>query len=310
MNENIRTDILSHYKLTITDVIPMKGGWLNRMHILNTKQGAFLLKEYSRKRYPQDSQLKDIEAALSRQEALRLAGVPTVRILRPYRKALRMLSDGTAYSVMEYCTGQNLTPDTIALTQMHALGETCARMHSAFAALPCEGIKEQHASAEALTGALQAHYERFKDQGSLECRAAVNAIPALLNALPETFFSCLHAGIAHEDFTPDNLLFDENKVLAVIDFDRNCLSFPLHDIGRALLSFALQDDVLRPDFVSAFAEGYRQHLPLSQQDIRASLLLTLCIEAPWWFRPLFFETDQGKATRFLQEILWVLNTLV
>ena len=183
-------------------------------------------------------------------------------------------------------------------------------MHAAFAAIPQEGIKEQLASAETLTGALQAHYERFRDQENPECRAAVNAIPALLNTLPDSFLSSLHAGIAHEDFTPDNLLFDENGVLAVIDFDRNCLSFPLHDVGRALLSFALHNDVLRPDFVSAFADGYRQHLPLSREDIRTSLLLTLCIEAPWWFRPLFFETDQGKATRFLQEILWVLNTLL
>lgn len=255
MNDNILADIFSHYKLIITDVILIKGGYLNRMHVLYTPDGNFLCKEYSRERYPQDSQLQAIESALSRQEALRLAGIPTVRILRPFGKALRILPDGTAYSVMEYCVGKNLTPDTITLEQMRSLGETCAQMHAAFAALPQEGIKAQLASAEALTGALQAHYERFKDQGSPECRAAVNAIPALLSALPGSFFSSLRPGIAHEDFTPDNLLFDETGVLAVIDFDRNCLSFPLHDVGRALLSFALQDEVLRTDHVTRFCGG-------------------------------------------------------
>ena len=54
----------------------------------------------------------------------------------------------------------------------------------------------------------------------------------------------METGIGHEDFTPDNMLFFGNEVSAILDFDRSQYGYRLHDVGRAILSFALKDGEL------------------------------------------------------------------
>ena len=294
-----------HYKLTLHAAAPIPGGWLNRMMHLNTDQGELLLKEYSRERYPKPAQLDAIEHALAVQSAVREKGVPTVHILRPAGQALRHLPDGRVYCLMGWCDGKNLTPEDISLVQMRDLGAVCGQMHAAFRTISADSVKHYLSDGAAILEALKEHREEqfFTDCPAL--REALRGTDVPLGTLSPSFFDSLPKGLSHEDFTPDNLLFDERGVLAVIDFDRVGHLFPLHDVGRALLSFALRDGELRKEYVIAFAEGYRQYLSLSERDISAALKLCWCIEVPWWYRPLFFESEQGKATRFLREILWV-----
>lgn len=115
----------------------------------------------------------------------------------------------------------------------------------------------------------------------------------------------LPKGIAHEDFTFDNILFHENGVSCILDFDRNQYSFVWHDIGRALLCFALHEGNLRRDYVLAFLNGYNRHLPLSRRDLADALRISWCIEILWWIQPDYFTMEPCKATRFRDEILWL-----
>jgi len=52
-----------------------------------------------------------------------------------------------------------------------------------------------------------------------------------------------------------------------VDFDCNGYSYIWHDIGRAILSFALKENVLDIGKVHAFLDGYLQHLPLTLSNI-------------------------------------------
>ena len=139
----------------------------------------------------------------------------------------------------------------------------------------------------------------------VEYRKALIALEPILNRLGTEFFDKFPKGFAHEDFHSGNILYDVDCVSAVIDFDRNCYSYIWHDIGRAILSFALEGNIMNVEKVYAFLEGYSQHSALTLPNIADALRLSWCIEIPWWIQPEFFGECNELPKRFKDEMLWL-----
>ncbi len=116
----------------------------------------------------------------------------------------------------------------------------------------------------------------------------------------------MDASIAHEDFTPDNMLFSGDGFSAILDFDRNRYSFPLHDVGRILLSLALHDGRMDVERVRAFRSGYGI---LKDDDIYDAFMLTALIEIPWWIQPEYFREGSPKVRRFAEEMLFLIRNI-
>ena len=77
-------------------------------------------------------------------------------------------------------------------------------------------------------------------------------------------------------------------------------------MGRAILSFALEDGQLNYEKIRAFVDGYALHMPLSLADVGDALRLSWCIEVPWWIQPdCFIPSLTGKAVDFREQILWL-----
>jgi homoserine kinase type II len=139
----------------------------------------------------------------------------------------------------------------------------------------------------------------------VEYRKAVLSLEPILKQLTNEFFDRLPKGIAHEDFSPDNMLFDAEGVSSILDFDRNHYSFIWHDIGRAILSLALKDNRMDMEKIHAFLNGYSRHSALILPNITDALRLSWCIEIPWWIQPEFFRENNAKVVRFKDEMLWL-----
>lgn len=295
MDSVIREDLRKTFGLGVIEVTDVSGGWMNRKWKVRTERGEFLVKQFSRTRFG-ERQLHQIEDALVRQITAAEAGVPcpTILLSPADGRPMRFLADdaGTVYMVMTFCGGHMETPDTVTNVQMHSLGETCGRMHRAFARIPAEDVKGYPIDSVRLLNELAENYASQK---------------SILDTLSPDFFDRLPRGIAHEDFSPDNILFDDRAVSAVLDFDRCCYSFRWHDIGRALMSLAWNGNTGTLDLpkIRAFVDGYAVHMPLSLADIPDALRITWCIETPWWIRPEFFAECTPKVARFRDEILWL-----
>ena len=307
MNGELANDLEAGYGIHVKTIEPVDGGWLNRLWRAETDHGELLIKQFSPQRFG-PRQLEQIEAALRRQILLQVDGIPCPRVFLSGGRAVRRWG-GTSYTVMEFVRGKNLPAGSISLEQMHSLGSLCARMRQAFSKLPATGVKGYPIQEGQMLDALWEQYHTRRCalalDSLLDYRRALLAQGLVLNRLSEAFFRRLPKGVAHEDLTPDNLLFDENGVTAVIDFDRCCYSFTWHDVGRAVLSFALEEEQLNRDKIFAFIEGYTRHLPLAMQDIADALRITWCIEAPWWIQPDYFAMAPCKATRYREEIVWL-----
>ena len=84
--------------------------------------------------------------------------------------------------------------------------------------------------------------------------------------------------IVHADWHPGNMLFRENRVVAVIDHDSARQLPPALDVANGLLQFSIiggEEDVSQwPAYLDEsryhwFVRGYRQVMPLSDQEARA-----------------------------------------
>ncbi|MBR5312515.1 MAG: phosphotransferase [Clostridia bacterium] len=308
MDTGIREDLEKTFGMKILRSEEIAGGWLNRKWKIITADGIFLVKQFSRKRFG-DRQLLQIRDALVRQTAVRGDGVPCPAILYADGQPMRFLDDDAknVYMVMTFCEGHMEMPETVTAEQMYSLGETCGKMHHAFRRFSPDGVKGYPIDGKRLLDELRENFRvrRNDPSPSPEYHAAVAAQEKILDSLDHSFFERLPKGIAHEDFSPDNLLFDAHGVTAVLDFDRCCYSFRYHDIGRALMSLAWNRGSLDPEKTLAFLNGYAAFLPVTPADVPDILRITWCIEAPWWIRPEFFSDCSPKVARFRDEILFL-----
>jgi homoserine kinase type II len=219
------------------------------------------------------------------------------------------LDDETAYMVMDFCSGKVESPDTITILQMRSLGNACGMMKKMFSALPVQHVEGfplgSSQTIDALWANFRARSQECSSSAPIEYRNAVLAQEPILNRLTSGFFDKLPKGIAHEDFAADNILFNADGVSAIIDFDRNHYSYIWHDVGRALLSFALKDNQLDIKKIHAFMDGYTQYSVLAMHDIADAFRLSWCMEIPWWIQPEFFREDREKVVRFKDEMLWL-----
>jgi homoserine kinase type II len=303
----IRQDIIRYHGLSVDQMVPLPGGWLNRLWKVTTNRGDLLVKQFSHERYT-SQKLQAIEAALQRQILVSRQGVPAPAIWLVDGRVICHVGESITYMLMDFCQGENLGAETISVAQLRDLGRVVARMHQAFAALPSESVHGYPLDGKAQYQKLVDSHQSQMQQAHLYPDAyqeALEAVETVLPHLSEGFFERIPKGIAHEDCSSDNFLFDSDRVAAVIDFDRNQYSYVWHDIGRCLLSFAWSEGRLDREAVRVFRGGYNEILPLSSENIVDAFRITWCLEVFWWIQPDMFASQRGKATRFRDEILWL-----
>ncbi len=309
MNEQICEDLRTAFGIQIRSISPVSGGWLNEKWRAATDAGDILVKRYSHERYNR-RKLAQIEQALQRQIRVHEAGVPCPRIWRAGENILRRPSEEIDYMVMEFLPGLSAGPDSVNLQQMEALGEACARMQEAFRQLPVKGVEGFPGSSRQFMDALCETVRRGREEcpadAPEEYRDAIAQAGKWADKADFSFLNRLKRGIAHEDFTPDNMLFSERGFSAILDFDRNRHSFPLHDVGRILLSLARHDGKIDGERVRAFRREYGN---LKDEDVYDAFMLTALIEIPWWIQPEYFRESSLKVQRFITEMLFLLNDI-
>lgn len=292
-------DIGRKFALNVTDAVPVSGGYLNEKRKITTDRGCYLVKQFSEARYARAGHPR-LEAALRREMTVHDAGVPSPRILLSGDRIIQYTDKGTAYMVMSFCEGECRTWETVTVSEMRSLGVACGQMHRILATLPCAGVHRYPLYGKDVYDALITHVQKLK------CLSEYDALmphlakrigefsPAALEALPRQ--------ICHEDFAADNLLFANGTLSAILDFDRGQYGFPLHDVGRALMSFAFDETALRPVYLRAFRDGYAVHRTLCAEELLWALRLVFVLEVPWWLGAGYETAASPKVRRFAREI--------
>jgi Ser/Thr protein kinase RdoA (MazF antagonist) len=112
--------------------------------------------------------------------------------------------------------------------------------------------------------------------------------------------------IIHGDFTPDNIIFDNNQVKAIIDFELVRINSKLQDIGRIILSTSFSNskfDVLK---IKSFIKGYSSICKIDYSDVINSLKIVWVNEFSIWIQDRYFKNyNPPKVEKFIDEIVWI-----
>ncbi|MFS1512923.1 phosphotransferase [Chengkuizengella sp. SCS-71B] len=185
------------------------------------------------------------------------------------------------YMLMEYCEGYPMSPDSIKEDHMYSLGKTCAMMHKQFKEISTEEERFHFENRrEVLFKHYQTQLENVEKLNQNQYIVLIKKLEAIIESLDDQFFKQIRKGFTHSDFASDNVLFTNNDVI-VLDFDRNCYSFQWHDVGRAIMSYAFNNDSIDISLLNSFVKGYNFIYSLSISEIVKAIKLVWIVEVTW-----------------------------
>ncbi len=244
-------DVVAHYEIgTPTDLEELQGGFGNSNFKLTTTDGKFLLKICDEKN------LEELHQQIALLEHLQKHFYPTVYPI--LQKNGTPLYDKQKYRVMIYPFLDGDTPHPSQRVSEH-IGEALAKLHCipSLSELPrfpmgvaqimpfFEEVKGTQFSAHPFLLWLQSELEWIK--------------PELDKSLP--------VGLLHGDLFLDNTLFDDDKMVAILDFEEGCHDTLLIDIGMTIIGCCYTaEDQLDVDALQGFLKVYNALRPLTENE--------------------------------------------
>lgn len=280
--------VLSHYDVGVVHrVKPLSAG--NRRApkvIVRADKGTFLLKRRPKGR----DDMKRVAFAHAVQRHLAAHAFPVTSLLTTSDEHKTVLSiDNHIYELFTFVTGSRCDASAAATADA---GRQLANFHVRLADFahdyePFRGSFHDSATvrrhlvmirgdartgplerAEAVTHSLVIRYDRSSNR--------VNRLG----------YESWKRQVVHGDWHPGNLLFSNQKVVGVVDFDSIRIAPPVTDLANGMLQFSILGDSPNPaEWSDAFDEerlfqflaGYREIIPLSQRKLYG--LVDLMIEA-------------------------------
>jgi homoserine kinase type II len=198
------------------------------------------------------------EAELLLLRELSDAGVPVALPVPRLSGDAVAIHDGKAVSVYPWLIGVHLCNALVTPDRTRLLGAALARVHSAtprLSALPsgrfgAEGVRQRLLSIEQDT-------DRFNDEVALLRSKLEHYLALREDSLPQ--------GLIHGDLFRDNVLWREETLLALLDFESASRGTFVYDIAVCLWAWCYTD-ALRLDCARAFLDGYQSVRPLQQQE--------------------------------------------
>ncbi|WP_150275682.1 phosphotransferase enzyme family protein [Paenibacillus tepidiphilus] len=295
-----------YFGLDVQKAVQVKRGWLNLKWKLETSSGVYLLKQYNAGRLKKYN-LEDLRGALQFHQQLQAEGVACPRLLTHNGEIMQVTESGQLFVVMEYCPGYTVRPGTAKESQMYALGCQTGRMHRLLndnAPLPYKEPQFLPPGKEAR----MLHWQNACKEAEADGKAWLAEIMELqlkaTEAFDLTILGKVAKGLAHRDLWVDNILFEEDGLSAILDFDRLRYDYPELDLARAVISCSLQETGFQTDKVKACLEGYRKEQSFAKGRLAESLRMLWYMESEWWINKQM-DRHSASPARFAEEMLWL-----
>ncbi|CAG7637539.1 Homoserine kinase [Paenibacillus solanacearum] len=317
----VRASVFAHAARTldvrIAGYTPNFLGLHNRKWTVHTDAGDLFLKCYHPKRYSliDAARYEKIERSLKAQHDLHNNGVPCPAVKAAADgKPVHLTPEGHFYVAMQCAAGRTAKAGTVDPLRMYRLGQATGLMHRQLdRSLPRAGTGAEASrgwwpSLAAMQAEWRSNMEAAQRLPALDARllAAMEKQGRILSGIDLSVFDGLKPGWAHWDYWVDNILFDEDQVTGLIDFDTVTFGYPEIDVARVLLSAALDTEAgeLRTYAAEAFLDGYREHRIFPYNRLTLAFQLLWCREAHWWLQGAVQFKD-APPKRFSQELIWL-----
>ncbi len=292
------------------EVDQVRLGYMSATLRLKTGGAPYLLKVYR----SGDADPEQLVFGASVNGYLRRSGIPAPELVCARDGAELVLEGENLFQLWEFIEGQLYAPGRRA--QLQAAGALLGRMHRVGRDMPVpargiwkpmwgEVLGALEEAWQGLAGAAELAGELDRFRGCLgEVRSAVS--DAALGALP--------ACVIHGDYRAQNLLFRDDRIVAVLDLDGARPSQRLFDPAYAAAFFqaVVAPDPLEADELRVFLQAYDGEAGLTDGEravLPAFLKLSLLRGLTLWMRIAYVERVNDRAgdwiAAYLPLLAWV-----
>ncbi|MBB6635595.1 phosphotransferase enzyme family protein [Cohnella thailandensis] len=308
--EEISAHLKDRFGLKVLEAFPIDKGWINVKWRMMTDDGPRFVKFYHPDRYKlhlRPERRSAMENTLRLQQGLHSNGVPSPQVYLHEGKALQQTRSGLIYTLQGWADGATLEAGAFNCAQMADLGEAAGRMHRWLAQVPPADKPAWQPDKAAYLEEWKNNWRKAAEAGDQTVLGWLERSRARVAAMDFSLFENSPTGWLHWDLWSDNLLFRDQRLAGIVDYDRMAMAYPEIDVARAILSGALQRGELRSDAVQAFMEGYRAHHPAPPGMVSRAIRMLYLIESIWWLRADVRQESEltGLLRRFIEEIQWI-----
>jgi Ser/Thr protein kinase RdoA (MazF antagonist) len=288
---------LDLYGLDVVRVSPLRGGTINAVYKIETANGeSRVLKRY-RSPGPSASRLQYV---CSMQAQLRESGLPVPRILPAPSGELFAEVSGELFVLSEFVTGRRYLTSRATPGASLILGREHARLLDALADYPFDAAEslpdlatiEARLLALLALGTVARGGSSRAEQAYLTVEQRLRMLYAWRGDPPATNPQWIHG-----DFTLRNVLFEDDEVRGIVDFDNLRVSDRAHDVMRCFtLSFSNDS----PGAMEYF-RGYARASGIDAEDARRYVSIYHYISLLGvWPADVLFENPQHYRSRWDQ----------
>ncbi len=240
--------IAETYLLVVHRVEPVSGGASNTNLLLHTHLGEFILTIFDNKTKAE----VEIMGRLLR--LLELHQFPTTRLLLTGDGRLTFVFEDKPLLVKTFITGQVF--NELDETMLHQAGAAMAQLH---AISPPDFLPQVNSYG----------FQLFPQVIGQQIDAAYESwLADRYDYFRQHIPADLPRSIIHADLFTDNILFENRRLKAIIDFEDGSHYFRAFDIGMGILGLCRQGERLSLDKSRAFMTGYRQVQALEEAEKR------------------------------------------
>jgi len=318
-DHEVLAQVLGFYRLgSLQTARRLEQGFVDDNWIAGTDRGRFFVK----RRHPRRRQSGHlIRAQHVLMQFLRQRGFPAPIIIPTTGGETFLLIDGDVYEIAEWIEG---TPyDRERPAHLVAAGETLGQYHTLVKELmfpALRGRAELYCPANARTalGRLREAWQIDRDPGLLE---TANEIEAQIEALAARFaeHTMLPRRIIHGDYHGGNLLFQGDRIVGVVDYDKINWQPRIAEVAEALIYFSSPRPghlryLVYPGFLerrpfARFLQSYARASRLDEDEIQAlpdyvwCIWLSMSLYRLWQRQPQRPPGRPSGAAEALEEVL-------
>ncbi|PWN15924.1 homoserine kinase [Bacillus thuringiensis] len=304
--QELKVECETLFEFKIRNAIPIHRGWLNLKWKLETDAGDFVLKQYNQERYKMYNSDLLIQA-LQQQQRLHNNGVSCPRVLIYKNNVMHISKSDERFIVLEHKEGSLVSPGKVNQKEIHSLGQRIGYMHNLLndgSLIKGENPKFVPPTKEARLKHWEEKMREVEKLGKEHILSYIKLQQEATQLVNTEQFHNSQRGWVHRDLWIDNFLFLNDKVSAILDFDRMDYDYVELDIGRVVISCALSDGVLNKSLVASFLEGYRNEVDFPVGNIVRAIQMLWYMESTWWIHA---NMDQHSVppSRFADEMNWI-----
>jgi len=257
-------NIFAPYQIEVVDFTPIEGGNANSNYHIRAKKGEYMLTISEEKSMHEVQRLATLLQWLGEHHFLTsqvLASI-TGEMVTQYAEKPILIKKWVYGTVHE-----NFSTD-----ELRQIGSSMAQLHQIPVPdyLPKSHSYGQQVFSSVIGKGLDTEYEHWLKE----------RLQFLEKHLPKG----LPRGLVHGDMFFDNVLFENNKVKAVIDFEEACNYYLIFDLGMGVLGLCRTEEKIDLNKAKSLIKGYEQirSLEFSERDALQLFIEYAAIATSWW----------------------------